>query len=107
MKFHGFGVTSSPSCYNYALKRTAVDNGKKYHPDVATTLQQSFYVGDFMKSVKDVQTAIMLLYDIARLCASGGFKLTKIISDKVEVLQSVIETERRKGVKKCRPQQCD
>ena len=39
MKFHMFGATSSPSCCNYALEKTAVDNGKKYHPDVATTLQ--------------------------------------------------------------------
>ena len=31
--------------------------------------------------------------------ASGGFKLTKIISNRVKVLQSVTETERRKGVK--------
>ena len=33
------------------------------------------------------------------MSASGGFKLTKIISKRVEVLQSVTETERRKGVK--------
>ena len=33
------------------------------------------------------------------MCASGGFKPTKIISNRVEVLQSVTKTERRKGVK--------
>ena len=33
------------------------------------------------------------------MLASGGFKLTKIISNRVEVLQSVTETESRKGVK--------
>ena len=66
MKVHVFGATSSPSCCNYALKRTAVDNGNKYHPDV-TTMLQNFYV-DNLLSVKDVQTAIRLLYDIIRLC---------------------------------------
>ena len=40
-----------------------------------------------------------MLCDIIRICATGGFKLTKIISNRVEVLQSVTETERRKGVK--------
>ena len=52
-----------------------------------------------LKSVKDVKAAIRLLYDIIRMCASGGFKLTKIISNKVEVLQSVTKTEKGKGVK--------
>ena len=48
MKVPVFGATSSPSCCNYALKRTALDNGKKYQPDVATTLQQNFYVDDLL-----------------------------------------------------------
>ena len=64
MKLHVFGATSSPSCCNYVVKRTAVDNEKKYHPDVVTTLQQIFYVDDLLKSVKDVKTAIRLLYEI-------------------------------------------
>ena len=48
MKVHVFGATSSPSCCNYVLKRTTVDNQKKYHPDVATTLQQNFYVDNLL-----------------------------------------------------------
>ena len=99
MKLHVFGATSSPSCCNYAMKRTAVDNEKKYHLDVVTTLQQIFYVDDLLKSVKDVKIAIRLLYEIIRMCASGGFKLTRVIRNRVKVLQSVTETERRKGVK--------
>ena len=99
MKNHVFGATSSPSCCNYAMKSIAVDNGKKYHPDVAATLQQNFYVDDLLKSVKDVKTAIRLLCDSIRMCASGGFKLTKIVSNRVKVLRSVTETERRKCVK--------
>ena len=33
------------------------------------------------------------------MLASGGFKSTKIISDRVEVLQSVTEIKRRKVIK--------
>ena len=33
------------------------------------------------------------------MCASGGFKLPRVIRNRVKVLQSVTETERRKGVK--------
>ena len=64
MKVHAFGATSSPSCCNYALKKTAVDNGKKHHPNVATTLQYIFDGDDLLKSVKDAKAAIRLLYDI-------------------------------------------
>ena len=46
MKVHVFGITSSPSCCNYAPKRKAVNNGKKYHPDVETTLQKRFHVDE-------------------------------------------------------------
>ena len=66
-----------------------MDHGKKYHPDVATTPLQNVYVDDLLKSVRDVQTAIRLLHNIVKICASGGSKLTKVITNRVEVLQSV------------------
>ena len=66
-----------------------MDNGKKYHPDVATTPLQNVYVDDLLKSVKDVQTAIRLRHNIVKMCASGGSKLTKITTNRAEVLQSV------------------
>ena len=96
MKVHMFGATSSPSCCNYALKRTAVDNGK----NTSQMLQpRSSKIFMWMICCEDVKKAIRLLCDIIRMCASGGFKPTKIISNRVEVLQSVTKTERRKGVK--------
>ena len=36
-----FRGTSSPSCCNYALKKTALDNESNYHPDVALTLKKN------------------------------------------------------------------
>ena len=88
MKVLVFGVTLSPSSCNYVLKRTAVDNRKKYHPDVAFTFQKKFCADNLLKSAKDVPTTIRLLYNI-RMGANRGFKLTKIIRNRVEVLQSV------------------
>ena len=79
MIVHMFGAISSPTCCNSALKRTAVDNRKKYHPNVAATLLQNVYVDDLLKSVKAVQTAIRMLHNVIQMCASGGFKLMKII----------------------------
>ena len=46
MWVHLFGGKSSPSCSNYALKRTTVDYEIDFGEDVAKTLQKSFYVDD-------------------------------------------------------------
>ena len=82
MGVHVFGGTSSPSCCNYALKRTALDNEEKYQKKVTDKLRRSFYVDDSLKSVRDVNTAICLLYEVIKLCAEGGFRLTKFVSNK-------------------------
>ena len=100
---HVFGATSSPSCCNYALKRTAVDSKGRYPSDVAKTLQRNFYVDDLLNSVSNVGTAIRLLNDVIEMCAAGGFRLAKIISNRIEVLQSIAETERKNGVKNVDP----
>ena len=42
MGIHVFGSTSSPGCYNYALRRTAMDNAPNYDTEVAETLLRNF-----------------------------------------------------------------
>ena len=93
------GGKSSPSCSNYALRRTSVDYEIEFGEDAAKALPRNFYVDDLLKSVSDVATAIRLLNDVIEMFAAGGFRLTKIISNRIEVLQSIAETERRNGVK--------
>ena len=92
MDIHVFGGTSSPSCCNYALKKTALDNKSNYHPDVVLTLKRNFYVDDLLKSVTDVSTAVKLIQDVSKICSGGGFHLRKFISSEVQVL-SLIPTE--------------
>ena len=99
MCVHVFGGTSSPSCCNYALKQTAYDNRSRYQTDVMDTLNRNFYVDDLLRSVKDVKTAIRLLHDVTSMCADGGFWLTKLVSNRTEVLDSIPEEARRTGVK--------
>ena len=99
MNVHVFGGTSSPSCCNYALKNTAVDNESNYHPDVALTLKRNFHVDDLLKSVKDVSTAVKLIPDVSKMCSDGGFHLTKLISNELQVLSSIPAEDRRRGVK--------
>ena len=52
-----FGGTSSASCSNYALRRTAIDNKEICGTDAATTLLRNIYVDDLLKSMKDVKSA--------------------------------------------------
>ena len=43
--------------------------------------------------------AIQLIENVKAMCLSGGFKLTKFLSNNKKVLQSIPEEDRRKGVK--------
>ena len=52
-----------------------------------------------LKSVKANYIAIKLMHDVISMCASGGFRLTRIISHSIKVLQSVPESERRNEAK--------
>ncbi len=51
MTVHLFGAVSSPSCANFALKRTADDNEGKVDAEVLSTIQNIFFVDDCLKSV--------------------------------------------------------
>ena len=52
MGAHIFGGVSFGVCSNYALKRTANENEKKYGTETAHTLKENFYVDDLLNSVK-------------------------------------------------------
>ena len=99
MCVHVFGGASSPSCCNYALKRMAYGNRSRYQTDVMDTLKRNFCVDDLLKSVKDVKTATRLLHDVISMCADGGFRLTKFVSNRIEVLDSIPEEDKRIRVK--------
>ena len=48
---HVFGGNSSLSRSNFALKKTAIDNEKKFGEMAAATLNKNFYVDDLLKLV--------------------------------------------------------
>ena len=79
---HLFGATSSPSCANLALHRTAEDFVHDIK-EARDTIRRNFYVDDVLKSVRSEKATIKLLEDLKRLCAEGGFRLTKIGSNSV------------------------
>ena len=98
MNVHLFGATSSPSCANFALQRTATEAESKYDQQVKDTLYHNFYVDDCLTSVATEQEAVKLSSDLRNICEEGGFKLTKWTSNNRAVLQSIPESDRSKEI---------
>ncbi|XP_038071855.1 uncharacterized protein LOC119740577 [Patiria miniata] len=99
MTVHVFGAASSPSCANYALRRTATDNEQRYRSEVTNAVRKNFYVDDFCKSVPDKEEAKVISREVTDLLAEGGFRLTKWVSNQREVLRSIPREEWSKEVK--------
>jgi hypothetical protein len=99
MIVHLFGAKSSPSCANYALRRTAQDYEGLYHKEVINTVLKNFYVDDCLKSVKTTHEATSLLCDLQDLLMKGGFHITKWISNSREVMNCIPLADRSKEVK--------
>jgi len=62
-------AVSSPSCENFALKRTATENEITYGTEAADTLHNNFYVDDILKSCKSESEVIELLENVVSMCA--------------------------------------
>ena len=77
---HVFGGASSANCTNYAFRRTS-ENVEEFQKEAVDVIQNSFYVDDLLKSVKDLDTAKTLVKNVISMCRSGGFNLTKFISN--------------------------
>ena len=99
MVVHIFGATSSPSCATFALQQCARDNIANFDPEVIQTVLRNFYVDNCLKSVSGEQEAILLAKNLIKLCATGGFKLNKWISNRRSSLLSVPEQIRAQEVK--------
>ena len=56
-------------------------------------------MGDVLKSVPSARDALTLIQEVTDLCKKGGFKLTKFISNKKDVLFQIPDELRRDGAK--------
>ena len=99
MTVHPFGAVSSPSCSNYALRKTASENEADVGTAAAETMRRNFYVDDCLKSVSTKAEAKDLISRLRQTCGKGGFRLTKFICNERDVLETVPEEERSKDVK--------
>ncbi|XP_067275485.1 uncharacterized protein [Pseudorasbora parva] len=99
MCVHLFSATSSPSCASNALRRTAEDAASKSTPEATQTVLKNFYVDDCLKSVATEEKAVALVREVMKLCSSGGFHLTKWVSNSRALLGSIPDHERAAEVK--------
>ena len=84
---------------NFALKRIASDHEEEFGHDSANFARDNFYVDDGLKSVPTVAEAIKLIKSTRKLFAKGGLHLHKFTSNSREVLETIPEDKRAKGLK--------
>ena len=98
MTVHLFGAVSSPGCANYGLKQLAKEHSHT-HPLGSQFIARDFYVDDGIISVESVEKAIQIAKEARELCAKGGLRLHKFVSNNCAVLQSIPSTEHATDIK--------
>ncbi|KAI7790112.1 hypothetical protein IRJ41_020083, partial [Triplophysa rosa] len=73
--------------------------GAVFPERVIDTIYTNFFMDDCLKSVASEQEAILMIKDLTNVCLTGGFQLTKWVSNKRAVLQTVPEELRAHGIK--------
>ncbi|XP_071804852.1 uncharacterized protein [Asterias amurensis] len=99
MAVHLSGGVWSPSCANFALRRTAEDNADVFDGKTVTIVMENFYADDCLKAVDNQEEAVTLVKSLTKLLSLGGFRLTKWISNSRKVVESIPLDERAKRVK--------
>ena len=91
--------TSSPSCSNFALKKTTVDNEKGSWEKGTATLMRGNYVNDLLKALPNISESLELIQSVINMCAKGEINFTNFSSNQREALVKIPKEKRRKGVK--------
>ncbi len=81
------------------MRRCAEDNKNSFDATVVDTVLCNFYVNDCLRSVASKQEAVKLYQDLKAICQTGGFRLTKWMSNNQDVLSSIPQEDRATEVK--------
>jgi hypothetical protein len=103
MSSHLFGGVWCASSSAYALMRTALEC-EGVSPLVLSSIERSFYVDDFLKSVIDRLEAEIVVQCVPEVLITGGFNLTKFVVNDEQLLENVSENNRAKEVKDFGPE---
>ena len=88
-----FGATCSPSCAIFVLKKCAKDN-KQEHPEAHISIKQQFCMNDFKQTYVSEGEARRNAQEIKTVLHTGGFKLTKFLSNKPAALEKLLEEDK-------------
>ena len=92
MKVHLFGARSSPACATFGLRYLAESYGTGTCAE--KFISTNFYVDDGLISVRTIEEAISLVQEVTSLCRKGNIRLHKFVSNNIELLTMIPESER-------------
>ena len=99
MTVHAFGLTSSPSCVNFVLRRLADDGQTLSNVLASEALRRNCYMDDLMKALEEEQEAVTFHEEVADLGNRGGFSFVKWASNDSTVLHGIPIEKRAASVK--------
>ena len=99
MRTHVFGAKCSPCCAAFALRMVASDNTTNADPDTVQAVLKNIYVDDLCVSCPIESGAIRLITQLQKLLVSGGFKLTKFLSNSRTVMEHLPDEDLVGGVR--------
>ena len=94
---HIFGAKDSPTCANYALRRTAGDN-RSQHPEVVPIVEKNFHMDDYLDSCTSKNESLQSSREISCLLRKGGFKLAKFVRNFRELEQVEPPVDSKKSI---------
>ena len=81
MNVHLFRKVDSPCIANWTIKKTAADQSNSFDQISIKTIENDFYIDDFLSSFHEISVAIKLFVDVINIFQKGAFRLTKFISN--------------------------
>ena len=88
-----FGATCSPSFAIFVLQKCANDQ-KQEHPETYTSIMQQFYMDGFMQTYPSEVQACRSADEIKTVLHTGGFNLTKFLSNRPAALNNLLEEDK-------------
>ena len=89
MNVHLFGKVDSLCVANWTIKKTAADQSDSFDQISIKTIENDFYMDDFLSSFHEISVAIKVCIDVINILQKGGFRLTKFISNNRSLLQAL------------------
>ena len=88
-----FGATCAPACAIFVLQKCANDN-RQEHPKIFDSITKQFYMDDFIQTFSTEEEAANTATELKPVLKTGGFNLTKFLTNNPAVLEKIPEEDR-------------